>query len=186
MNLAETASVAELLWVAIGLVAGAVNTVLWVIAVRDLKAVYAMRQNGAKRIEAWTWFWAHLVLVLTQSIAVGIGIFAALSPPANPATPTTTVGLVLVVGLIAKQLLNGALGVFLIFRRGKLDAYIDAQVSAVAVVLPAGRATVQESVDIVAGMQDEAARGGIPDELDAAELARRRAQADAEKGGHDD
>jgi hypothetical protein len=185
VNLAETANVTELLWVAIGLVTGAVNSVLCIIAARDLKAVYAARQNGAKRIEAWTWFWAHLVLVLAQAIAVGIGVYAALMPPANPATPTTRVGVVLAAGLIVKQLLNCALGVYLIFRRGKLDAYLDAQVSAVAVVLPVGRATVQESVDIVAGMQDDAARG-IPDELDAAELARRRAQADAQKGGHDD
>jgi hypothetical protein len=163
VNLAGTASVAELLWVAIGLVTGAVNTVLWIIAARDLQAVYRARQNGAKRIEGWTWFWAHLVLVLTQAIAVGVGVFAALMPPANPAAPTTAVGLVVVVGLIVKQCLNCAMGVFLILRRGKLDAYLDGQVRAVAVIA--------------------AIEGGIPDELDAAERARRRAIADAERGG---
>src|SRR5688500_15019745 len=127
VDVAATASSAEVLWLGIGLVAGAVNTVLWIIAVRDLRAVYSSRQNGAKRIEARTWFRAHLGLVLTQAIAVGIGVSAAFSPPANPARPTTAVGLVLVVGLIAMQALHCALGVFLILRRGKLDTYIDGQ-----------------------------------------------------------
>jgi hypothetical protein len=188
VGVAETASTAELLWLGIGLVAGAVNTVLWIIAVRDLRAVYAMRQNGAKRIEAWTWFWAHLALVLTQAIAVGIGVFAVLSLPANPGRPNTTVGLVIVSGLIAKQVLNCTLGIFLILRRGKLDAYIDGR-ERTAVLIPVERVTVQEAVDIVAAQQDEAAarvEGGIPDGLDEAEIARRRAQADAKQGGHDD
>jgi hypothetical protein len=168
VNLAATASVVELLWVGVGLVTGAVNTVLWIIAVRDLRAVYAMRQNGAKRIEAWTWFWAHLFLVLTQAIAVGIGIFAALSPPPNPATPLTRVSVVLATGLITKQFINCCFGVYLIFRRGKLDGYIDAQLS--AVLVPVERVTVQQAVDIVAAQQDEA------------EVRRLAAQDDAARG----
>jgi hypothetical protein len=155
VNLAATASVVELLWVGIGLVTGAVNTVLWVIAVRDLRAVYAMRQNGAKRIEAWTWFWAHLFLVLTQSIAVGIGVYAALHPPATPGAPLMRVSVVLAVGLIAKQFINCIFGVFLILRRGKLDAYIDGQLH--ALVIPVERITVQQAVD------EAEARRGIPD-----------------------
>ena len=49
------------------LVTGAVNSVLWVIAVRDIRAVYTSGQNGAKRIEGWTWFWAHGLLVMAQA-----------------------------------------------------------------------------------------------------------------------
>lgn len=162
MNIGETANAGELLWVAIGLMAGTVNIVLWVVAIRDLRAVYAARQNGAKRIEAWTWFYAHALLVLTQCIAVGIGVYAALTPPANPAQPVTRLSLVLAGGLITKQLLNCLLGVFLILRRGKLDAYLDGQLHAHAVVIPVGRVTVQQAVD-----EAEARReSGIPDDDD--------------------
>lgn len=126
MNLAATANGAEVAWVAIGLLTGAVNTVLWAMAARDLRAVHTSRQNGAKRIEAGTWYVAHAILVLAQLIAVLIGVYALLSPPANPATPTTPVGLVLSAGLIAKQCLNCALGLFLLGRRGMLDKYLDA------------------------------------------------------------
>jgi len=162
VGIAETATPMELLWVAIGLMTGAVNVVLWVIAIRDLKAVYSLRQNGAKRIEARTWFWAHGILVLAQCVAVGIGLFAALSPPANPDRPLTTVGLVLALGLIVKQLMNCTLGIFLIFRRGMLDAYLD-EAMHTAVIIPVERVTVQEAVDIVEEQQAEAAARRLED-----------------------
>lgn len=121
------AAPAELVWLAIGLLTGVVNAILWSIALRDLWAVHRARQNGAKRIEARTWVVLHGLLVLAQLIAIGIGAFAALSPPANPGTPTTTLGLVLVAGLIAKQALNMAAGLYLLWRRGRLDKYLDGE-----------------------------------------------------------
>jgi hypothetical protein len=160
VNITETANAGELLWVAIGLVTGSVNMVLWTIAIRDLRAVYNSRQNGAKRIEAWTWFYAHGLLVLAQCIAVGIGVYAALTPPANPVIPMPRVGVIIAAGLIAKQLVNCTLGVFLILRRGKLDAYIDGQMHAAAVVIPVERITVQQAVDEAA----ERRASGIPDD----------------------
>ncbi len=160
MNIGETANAGELLWVAIGLMVGTVNTVLWIIATRDLRAVYRSRQNGAKRIEAWTWFYAHGLLVLAQCIGVGIGLYAALTPPANPARPVTRVSMVLAAGLIGMQLTHGLLGVFLILRRGKLDAYLDGQLHAHAVVIPVERVTVQQAVDEAADRR----AGGIPDD----------------------
>ena len=163
MSIAETANTGELLWVAIGLMTLSVNAVLWTIAIRDLRAVYTSRQNGAKRIEAWTWFWAHGLLVLAQCIAVSIGLFAAAHPPADPQRAMTRVGMVLAAGLIVKQILNCVFGVFLIQRRGKLDAYLDGKLQ--AVIIPVERVTVQEAVDIVAAQQAEAAQGGgIPDD----------------------
>ncbi len=169
MNIANTANVGELLWVAIGLCAGTVNTVLWVIAIRDLRAVYNARQNGAKRIEAWTWFYAHLFLVLMQCAAVSIGLYAALTPPANPERPMTTVGIVASAGLITMQLLHCLLGIFLIQRRGKLDAYLDGKLHA-GVLIPVDSITVQQAVDLVDELQEadvaqgEQAAGGIPDD----------------------
>jgi hypothetical protein len=160
VDIAETANTGELMWLGVGLMTGAVNTVLWVIATRDLKAVYAARQNGAKRIEAWTWFWAHAMLVAVQGVAVGIGLYAAAHPSADPQRGMSKVGMVLAAGLIAMQLTHCGLGVFLIFRRGMLDSYLD---GAMHPSVPTERVTVQEAVDIVEEQQAEAAARRLED-----------------------
>jgi hypothetical protein len=183
VNLAATANVFELAWVAVGLTTGAVNSVLWVIAVRDLQAVYRMAQNGAKHIEAWTWFWAHLILVLGQVLAVAIGVFAALTPPANPAIPVSPVGMILSVGLITKQLVNCGLGIFLILRRGKLDAYIDGRLHARGELAADATNLAQHDETMAALAENTAVTVAARREASAAHVAAGRATDEA-AGAH--
>lgn len=146
------ASGAELTWLAVGLVAGFVNLCLWFLATRDLLAVYEAKVNGAKKIEAWTWHVANSLLVATQAIAVGVGLFAAASPRGG-----ALVGLVAVTGLIAMQALNAAHGLYLLWQRGRLDAYLDRE-----------RATRRGTPDAEARRRaaQRDARGGIEDDDD--------------------
>lgn len=150
MGIPDTANTAELLWVAIGLLTGAVNLTLWAIAIRDLMAVYDAKVDGAKRIEGWTWFNAHGLLVLAQCVAIGIGILAALTPPANPEVPMPRVSVLIAAGLIVKQVINCTLGIYLILRRKRLDAYLDDRPLPVAAKRVRARSSERE--------------GGIPDD----------------------
>lgn len=121
----STASAPELAWIGLGLLVGGVNFVLWLMATDDLLACYQSGTNGAKRLEAWTWHVAHLFLLAQQAVALAIGVWAALTPPADPRQPVSTLGLVLITGLLAKQGINAALGVWLLIRRRALDRYLD-------------------------------------------------------------
>lgn len=121
----STASAPELAWVGLGLLAGTVNFVLWLMATDDLLACYQSGTNGAKRLEAWTWHIAHLLLLGQQAVAVAIGVWAALTPPGDPRQPVTTLGLVIITGLLVKQVINAAIGIWLLIRRRMLDRYLD-------------------------------------------------------------
>lgn len=126
-DIRQTASVAEVAWTTIGLVALVVNLGLTWNAARDYRALTSLGRNGGRKIAAQTALTIQAGLTAPQVVAVAIGVLAMLNPPANPDKPVPLVALILTLGLILNEAILVWVGLYTHFRRVKLLGYLDRQ-----------------------------------------------------------
>lgn len=126
-DIRQTASIAEIAWTAIGIVALIVNLGLTWNARGDYAALTRLGQNGGRKIAARTALVIQAGLTAPQVVAVAIGVLALLSPPTNGATPTTRTTLILTIGLILNELILVWVALYTHLRRRLLLGYLDKQ-----------------------------------------------------------
>lgn len=117
----------EVIWTLVGVLCSTINVVILTLAIRDVMAIYATKTNGAKRIEGWTGVIVHSLFVVSQVIGVIVGVVVLASPPSNPDQPITTYARTLSLSLTGKELIIAALGLIILWRRAKLETYLDVE-----------------------------------------------------------
>lgn len=124
-DLRATTSPPELLWTLAGLVALGIN--LWLLrdVWLDARALDRKHQNGAKKIAVRTAIGIQAGLTVSQVIAVVIGVFLILTPPENPARPTTAELVAVTVGILLIEAILTGVALFTRVRRTQLLDYLE-------------------------------------------------------------